>query len=294
MYIRHLAHSDHTEYDLKQEQYEEYALAKGGQREATRLAALKASGQWTDANESAIARQRDAITRFEDTIRNTPQPSVVESLSKQADGERAKLAKMLADRAEILGMTVEAYAQRQLNDHYIATNLFADSRLTIPFLPSSSFDDMADGAVEALLGAYHAAIDGCSEANMRALAVQDYFSSYWALCGDDASSFWGRPVCELTYYQVRLASVARYFKSILDHVDLSRVAPETRGNPDAIERLFTAQRMIEQQKAEGKLPGGMSASDIEATGLKGQYTEVKQEESAMDMAKRLMRNHRSA
>ncbi len=287
LYIRHLSHLEHIGYDDVQAGYEEEGRQRGGMTEASKMAELKATGQWTDAKDKAIARQQDAVSRFEDTIRNTPQPSVAQSMAQQCEGERAKLRQLVDERSYLLGMTVEVYAQRMLNDHYVLTNLFADAQLAQPRFGAEGFNQLSPEEVDELLEVYHGAIDACGDGNLRQLAIQELFTSYWNVCGDNASTFYGRPVYQMTYYQIRLASIARYFKSILEGVDMTKLAPGMRGDPDAIERFYTSQRAIEQQKAEGRLPAGMTNSDIQQTGLQGQYAQVAKAESAIDLVKRL-------
>lgn len=292
LYIRHLSHMDHVDYDLKQAEYERDAIAKGAKTEKTRLEELRASGQWSDAKDADIERQKDTITRFEDTIRNTPQPSIAQSLGGQLNDERQKLNKMLQDKANLIGITAEVYAQRRLNDYYIVTNLFSDLKLTKNLITDEEFQEMPDKEVEHLLDVYHKAIESCDDVHLRQLAVQDFFSSYWNMSADNASVFYGRPVCQLTYYQIRLGNIARYFKSILEGVDLNKVPPNVRGDPEAIERLYTSQQKAREMERSGKLPGNMSESDIQQTGLQGQYAQVTKPESAIDMVKRLTANRR--
>lgn len=287
LYIRHLSHLEHIGYDDVQARYEEEGRQKGGLTEAAKMAELKAAGRWKPSKDMAIERQQDTISRFEDTIRNTPQPSVAESMAQQVQAERVKLRALLDEKAELLGMTVEIYAQRMLNDHYVLTNLFADPELRRPLFGPEGFGSLSPDEVDNLLEVYHGAIDTCGDGNLRQLAVQDLFTSYWNVCGDNASTFYGRPVYQMTYYQIRLASIARYFKSILEGVDMTKLAPAMRTDPEALERFYTSQRAIEQQKAEGKLPAGMTNADLQQTGLQGQYAQVSKAESAIDLVKRL-------
>lgn len=289
VYIRHLSHFNHLHYDLLQQQYEDEAIAKGAKREEDRLKELRAQGKWSDEKERDIIRQKDGIARFEDTIRVTAQPSVVKGLTIQVEEEKTKLYTMLSEKANLLGMTAEVYAQRMLNDYYVVTNLFATEDLKTPLFTFDSFDDLEDSLVEEILKIYHAAIEPCGDQQLRFLAVQDFFSSYYNLCGDRLDGFYGRPVCEMTYYQVRLGGIARYFKSIMEGMDFSKLDPSVRGDPDAIERLYTAQRNAEAMQAEGKVPTNMTNQDIKDLGLQGQMTKITGELSGNELIKHLQR-----
>lgn len=290
LYVRHLSHRSHILYEDKQARFEEEALAKGAIREATALEALKRDGLWSDAKETEIERQRDAITRFEEGRRTVVIPSMIEHYDKQIAEERAKLAKLVTERGELLRLTVELYAQQRLNDHYIVTNVFADEALSRPLFPADVFEDLPDSDIQALLDAYHQAIEPCSDANLRRLAVQDFFTSYYTLSADNVSAFYGKPICELTYYQIRLGGIARYFRSIMEQTDMAKLDPQMRHDPDAIEKSFTAQKNMAKMEAEGKLPaGGMNEQDMKSLGLEGKMANVTENLSGAELVARLMK-----
>jgi hypothetical protein len=287
IYVRHLSHFQHEEYDYLQSCFEDHAVEQGAPREAVQLERLKAKGLWTTTKERDIERQRDTIARFEEARKTVVLPSMQENYDKQIGEEKGKLSQLLVDRANLLGLTAEMYAQRRLNDHYILTNVFSDVAFSQPLYTPDSFDDMGDGEVEALLVSYHAAILPCDDANLRHLCVQEFFTSYYNLCGDDSSAFFGKPVCQLTYYQVRLSNIAKYFKAIMEQVDMSKVDPKTRHDPDAIEKVFISQRNMAKMSEEGKVPVGMTQSDLQKLGVKGQLTDIREEMSAAQLVERL-------
>lgn len=279
-------------YDVLQQRFEEYALSQGALSEEKQLEKIRAKGLWTEAKERDIARQRDTIIRFDEARKSVVLPSMQENYDRQIKEEKEKLGKLLQERVNLLGLTAELYAQRRLNDHYILTNVFADEQLTQQLYSAESFDDLGDSEVEALLAAYHTAIDPCEDANLRRLAVQPFFTDYYNLCADNSYSFYGKPVYQLTYYQVHLTNIARYFKTLMEQIDMSKVEPAKRGDPDEIERVFTSQRNMAKMNEEGKVPAGMSPSDVEKLGLKGQLTQITENLSGADLVKRLMKNAR--
>ena len=292
LYVRHLTHIHHVNYDLLQLRFEEYGLSQGAPSEAKQLARLLAKGLWTEAKERDIARQRDTIIRFEEARKTVVLPSMQENYDRQIKEEKGRLEKLMQEKVNLLGLTAELYAQRRLNDHYILTNVFADRELTQQLYSEDSFDDLADSEVETLLVSYHKAIEPCEDSNLRRLAVQDFFTGYYNLCGDDSSAFYGKPIYQLTYYQVRLSNIAKYFKTIMEQVDMSKVDYKVRGDPDAIEKLFMSQKNLAKMNEEGKMPTNMSVGDIEQLGVKGQLTQVTENLSGAELVKKLMKNAR--
>jgi hypothetical protein len=292
-YVRHLGHAEHVDFELTQARFEEEAVAAGAQTEAARLAYLCAKGEWSAVKEKEIETQRGYIVSLEAGRATIAVPSVLRAHEEQTAQERKKLMEMRLTRTRALGMTVELYAQRRVEDYYIVHNLFADSELHEPFVSMDAFEDLEDEPVDILHHAYQAAMEPCSDANLRRLAVQDFFVSYYSLCGDNVQAFYGRPVCALTYHQVKLANMARYMKGVLDNTDSSKVAPDKRADPDALEQAFIMQKNLSAAQAEGRAPVGMTSADLRETGMKRQFSTVPPEGlSGVELAKWLVRNHR--
>lgn len=266
IYVRHLGHVQHATFEDIQRDFEEEAKARGAQTEAESLAQLAAKGMWTAAQEAEIDKKRDFIGRLEEGRKTIAVPSVLRSHEDQIARERDGLAKTLTERARLLGTTVETHANRRLEDYYLVHNLFADRELTTPFLEEDVFDNLAESEVAVVHDAYKEAVEACSDANLRRLACQDFFMSYWMLTGDDAHAFFGRAVCELSYYQVRLSGLARYFKSLIENTDMNRLTLVKRNDPDAIEQLHITQKNSAAMQAKGETPVGMTSEDIKATG----------------------------
>lgn len=295
VYVRHSGHVDHVDCDTLQEQFEAAAKAAGLPSEAQRLETLYAKGEWSPEKEAEIARQKDGLARMEDTRKTIAVPSVLRSHDETIAQERKKLLDMQVARAQALGLTVEVDASDRLEDHYLVCNLFSDKGLTCPWITAAEFDNLTDAQVQVIQAAYRAAIEPCSEANLRRLAVNDLFLSYYLLCADDLSAFWGRPVCDLTYFQVRLSNYARYYKSLTDNTDLSKLPPAKRADPDALEQAFITQRNIAAGQAEGKLPSNLTSKDMAEMGIKGQYTPAPPDGlSGVELVKWLRKNTRPA
>jgi len=293
VYVRHLSHLDHQNYEDEQDAFEEHARKIGAPTEVQRLVQLKERDLWSDSKETDIDRQRDAITRLEENRHLIAVPSILRNHDAHTQRERDTLAKMVNDRAQVIGTTVETYAQRRLEDFYLIHNLFVDKKMQTLMFDWNAFDDLTDPDVDKLHDTYKAAIEPCSDANLRRLAVQDFFYSYYTLCADNITNFFGHPICFLTYYQVRLGNMAKYFKYLLEHTDMAKIPAESRNDPDAIERLNIVQKNNTALDAEGKAPSNLTASDIKELGKEGQFGKVEREASGVDAIKDFLKNSRS-
>lgn len=267
VYIRHLGHSGHAGYEDVEDGFKQEAITQGAPTEVQRLETLSSKGLWSPARETEISKQRDYIARMEEGKKTIAVPSVLRGHEEAIGREKAKLNGLLLERLQVLGETAESYAARRLEDYYLVSNLFTDKDLTTPYVTFETFDTFDDDAIDAVREVYKVATEPCADGNLRHLAAQDFFMSYWILAGDDASTFYGRAVCELTYYQVRLANQGRYMKALIDNTDLSRIPLEHRNDPDALERNHTTQKNTSAIVAKGEVPVNMTPEDAKASGI---------------------------
>ncbi len=274
IYIRHLTHKEHLGYEDLEWAQKEYAISKGALTEEQRIDILKNEGLWSDDRDAAIARQKDTVVRFEEGLKTLVVPSMIRNHQGQIEIERKKLDEMTHEKAHLIGPTAETYAQRVVNDHHMMVNLFADDQFRVPLFAPETFEDLADSEVRTIHEVYVEAIKPCEEANLRRLAVQDFFTSYYYLCQDNLYSFYGKPICDLTYYQVRLGNLGRYFKSLMENMDMGKLEPGQRNDPDVIERGNISQRNMTTMSQEGKVPTGLTSSDIKEMGLQNTFSKV--------------------
>lgn len=274
IYIKHLSHFDHLEFDEINELFVEKCKSDGLPSESERLSQLIKKGQWTQSKENEIAQLRDFISRLEDGRKGISVPSVLKNHNETIAAEKAKLNKLLSERSELVGLTVEIHSLNLLNDHYILSNLFLDKDLRDPLFTADSFDYLSESEVSSVIEAYSLAIDPCSDKNIKKLSVQPFFQQYFFICNGDISSFFGKPVSSLTHYQVTLANHASYFKDIVSNNDLSNLSHEKRLDPDAIEAYVNLKRNADRAIEEGRAPTGMTPEDIKSLGLEGRIAKA--------------------
>lgn len=272
IYVKHLSHFDYLSLEDRMLSYQAEARAKGAPTEADRLKYIILKGLWGQDREKEIDRQRDTILRFEDGKKQEVRPSIIQNYEKQIEEEKSKLENILNEKALKIGTTAELYAQQRLNDYYIINNIFLNKDFSQPLFTESDFEDFPDSTVQEVVNFYSKTVEPCSSSYLRYLVVQDFFIDYYNLCSDNLYMFFGKPVSDLTMYQIRLGNTARYFKSLIEHTDMSKLAPGTKNDPDAIERLFIVNKNNTSMQAENKIPVNMSASDQKALGLESQMS----------------------
>ncbi len=234
LYVKHLSHRDHLDLDDLQDFYEKEAISKGAYSEASRLEYLKKEGLWSDKKDHEIAVQKDYLTGLVNGRKNIALPSILARVNEDIKTAESKIGKMEAEKSELIGLTSEGYSRKKINDHYIIRSIYRDPALKEPYFSTFSFDDIEDDELNQVVLAYNLSVDICSDIHIKKLSIQDFYQSYYYLCQDDFMSFFGRPICDFTFFQVKLANYSRYFKSLLQDINIESLPEKIRGEPDEI------------------------------------------------------------
>jgi hypothetical protein len=265
-FIKHLSHREHLGLDDLEEFYHAEAVRKGLYTEKDRLIFLNKERLWTDKNEHEILQLKSFIARLNDNKKNIALPSVLNRLKQDIEVEENKLKILINKRFEFIGLTAEGYAKKLVNEYYILRSLYKDSSLKEPFFTEEEFADIEDSELDNIVISYNNIIDSCGEKHIKQLSIQDFFLSYFNLCESNFSSFFGKPICEFTYFQVKLINYARYFSHILEGVDIKTLPEKCWEDPDyLVEFIGTTKKgkeMIENTKGQAVSVVGATQEDI--------------------------------
>jgi hypothetical protein len=275
IYIKHLNYADQTDNDAKREEFYNEAATQGLQNNEQKLATLIDGGMWSDKQEKEIAAAKGQITALlEGKQKNMSMPSLVQHYTDMIKKEEALYLEKVNARNRLLGLTCETYADRQLNDYYIYSNLFKDSALTTPFFAQNEFDYLTEAEMEEVTKAYNRAIDVCSENNIKKLAIQPFFQNYFGLTGDNLGQFFGKPICSLTFFQVRLLGCGAHFRHIFSSNDVSKFPKNVQDDPDLLsEYAAAAKRGKDEMQKQGAydedaIVVGAKKEDADVLGVK--------------------------
>jgi hypothetical protein len=241
VYVKHLNYSDQTDNDVKREEYFNEAAAQGLFTNDKKLAALIKEGEWSDKKEQEIVAAKNQITSLiEGKQKNMKMPSLVKSYTEMIKKEEAAYIEKAMAKSRLLGLTCESYADRQLNDYYIYTNLFADRALTESFFTQDAFDYLTESEMIMVTETYNRAMDTCSDPNIKKLAIQPFFQNYFNLTGEMLGQFFGKPICFLTFFQVRLLGCGAHYRNIFSNHDVSKFPANVREDPDLLSDYASA------------------------------------------------------
>jgi hypothetical protein len=109
-----------------------------------------------------------------------------------------------------------------------------------------------------------------SDSNLKRLSIQDFFVSYYSLCEDNIYYFFGKPIVNFTFFQLKLANFARYFRSVLAKIDFNTLPKHLLEDPDElvhyIEAVEKGKEVVNKNNHSNVTIIGASKDDLKALG----------------------------
>lgn len=275
-YIRHLSYGDQINFDEHRQKFYDEARSIGVLTDEERLEQLKRSKQWGDEQEQELTRARQYVDSLREGKRKARHlmPSMVADYLKKIEAASEEYEKKLTEKLGLIGLTCESSADREVNDYYIVTNIFSDSRLKSPLFPEEEFGYFSQEKVNTVALDYKKAMDALSEFNLKKLAMSPFFQQYFNLVGENLHTFFGKPICQLTFYQRDVLRYGLHFRTIYNSNDISKWKPEVLEDPDLLTEYASTVNLkkddLAQQGANdpGTMIVGIKNEDVKALGVK--------------------------
>lgn len=265
LFIKHLSHHEQVDLDVLYKSFLEEAIKDGLPTEKYMLQDLKKEEVWTDADEKEIENTKQVIERLVAGKRVIYLQSKLEEQNKFIEEEQNKYYQKKIQKDKLIGLTAETFAEKKVNEHYIIDSFFLDAKCESRYLTDIMFDDLSQTSMQDLIRAYNAEMETVSDKNIKHLAIQEFFQVYWSLGSENLYNFFGKPIAELTYFQVKLGSYGRMFKNILEKSE--GIPDEVKADPDKLLDYVRIGENAKQviQKAEKNSPD----NDVVATTVFG-------------------------
>jgi hypothetical protein len=172
----------------------------------------------------------------------------------------------------LLSSSAETYSFHRANDYYIYNSFFKDKECTDRLYDQEQFEYLEPSEITELVKIYNNFHESFSDKNIKQLAIQDFYKSYYGFT-EDVVSFFGVPAIELTNYQINLFLYTRIFKNIFEEYR-DNLPPRLEKDPDGLidyASSSTAREKIKQQIDSDQKGGstivGATKQDMEELGI---------------------------
>jgi hypothetical protein len=269
--IKHFTSLDQGLIDSDYDQFFQNARQEGLPTSEERVRLLIEQGIWTDKDEGFIAQQKFFISNLQRTKSKLSWASEIEAINKQISEAETELNKKLKDKTDLIGMVAESFAARKLNESYIFHAFRHAKDVRLNYFDTTFFEDLSSIEMGELASLYNKNLSPFASGNLKKIGLAYFFQSVYSICDDNPFTFYGKAVCDLTFYQSEIFTYGRFFKSILS----SEIKPdeETLSDPDKLIDWYmsskNAQSMIgpvEDDNNGSTFVFGAKKSDITAAG----------------------------
>tara|TARA_Y100000004_G_scaffold49100_1_gene54062 strand:+ start:2592 stop:3578 length:987 start_codon:yes stop_codon:yes gene_type:complete len=271
IYIRHLTPHDQVELEDITDLYAEEARKRGLQTDEEMLEFLEAEGDWTQKDEKEIETIQSFIDNMEKAKSKLVLKSAIDKQNETINEQREKLAVKKLQKDNLMGNTCEKYAAQRTNDFYILKSFYKDEAMSQPLYSEQEYDDLDIKDVTTLIKEYNNIFECFSEDSIQHLVLEDFYSAYLNFA-EDSMQFYGKPVCELTYNQVRMIVYTRIFKGIFESSE--NIPEKIRKDPKALLDFGSTSseerdKMVAKfEESDGSTIVGASNEDYEYLGVK--------------------------
>lgn len=242
-YIKHLCGRDQYYLDNKHNEYLAAAVSKGGlPLEKDKLNILVNDGVWSLSDEDWINTQKNFIQKLKQNKSHILDSSA-SAMDEEINRAQRELAERMEKRNSLFGVTAENWADRKVNEYYLLHTLYSDSALTTKAFTEDDYDISNE-----ILDSFITAINRINDKSIKKLACSTFFQHLFDL-SDSAFEFYGKPVSQLTFYQINLFKLGTDYKNIYSQ----GFPPKEITDPDEI---------IKWYKNKDKAPPGQFIENI--------------------------------
>lgn len=257
VYIKHQTTSDLVDFDDVYDAYFEKAKKRGLPTQKDILDDLDKEGIWTEKDENEIQSQTFYLESLVKNKKNIALSSAVKQINKQISEAEKKLNELKNKKSQLIINSCETYALNRANDFYIVNSFYHDKSLEDPLFDIQSYEYADVNQITSLVSKYNNFHERFSEQSIQHLVLQDFYRIYYAFC-ETSSDFFGKPIMDLTNFQINLIVYTRIFKNIFE---MNEDIPEKiKNDPEALLDYSNSSQAREEMKK--KFSGDNAASTI--------------------------------
>ena len=260
--IKHFNNFDSAELDIKNRAFYEKAVASGLPSRKERIDYLLKENIWTEEKNKKIIQAKSFVVGLQQSKGKTFIQSHLDQINKQIEERQLELSKMELEKEELIGFTAEAYSARRINEHYMY-NAFMTAEDKYLFT-REEFEELRESTVTELIATYNESTQKFSSDKLKKISVSSFFTNMFYLCENNAHIFFGKPLVELTFYQLELFGYGRYYKTMLDNSD-KKPPEDIMSSPDKLVEWFESTQSAKEVLDKTDQGEGTASSLVGAT-----------------------------
>jgi len=245
LYFKHNTSFDSGEIDHLKQEFIEKAKRNGLPTEDQKEEYLISENIWSKESNEKIKKLKSDISTLKQTKSKLFKSDDINEFNKQIDEKKLELITLTVERKDLLGFTVEDYANKKINEYYMFNSLFKDKNLKDRYFSEQEFDELENKDISEILTIYNDINKNFIETNLKKISLSSYYLSLFNLCDENAYNLYGKPIIYLTFYQMEVFGYARYFKNALSEAK-HKPSDEYYENPDKLIEWLESSKNVEE------------------------------------------------
>lgn len=244
-YIKHLNYLSSSDIDIQRDRISKTASLRGLKTNADQLKFLIDNKDWSEQNEANIKEYQGFIENLKLTKTKLPLKRDRDLITKEISDWEFKLYRLLREKNQLMGLTVEKYSEKKINEYYIYVTLYVDKSLTTRYFKEEEFNELEQNKLDLIVKMYNENVGVFNSDNLKRISLMPFFMNLLMISDDNPFYFYGKPIIELTFYQLDLFQFGKQFKHILNN---SKITPpvEILNDPDKLIEWFSATEAAEK------------------------------------------------
>jgi len=227
VYLKHLGEPEHNQISRMQTELTHKYLKMGVPSRQERLDfIIKESEEWSQDDEDEITSAEYFISDNQETYDQMMIPEQKEEMQRRMDEARETIYKKKLERESKIGTVAETKAEKQANTHHIYYSFHKDRELKERLWNKDTFEELEDSEMGKWIVVYNIETNNFSQKNFKKIAAMPFVLNLISYCKDQGMFFYGKPITELTTYQLSI-----YTKSMRNSFTL-RETKNKHGSPE--------------------------------------------------------------
>lgn len=215
IYIKHPFEIDLGSIEDIYIQHFNEAKIRGLPDEKSKIDELYKADLWDQEKEKKIHSNKKQTDNLKDTLKKIVIKSQVATISNQIKELEKESNEIIKEREELLGITAEKYANKRSNEMIIYRSIFRDVDLKNNLFDQEDFEELDFKQLSKYILIYNTIIDYFNQKNIKKIAALPFFLNNLFLTESDIYVFYGKPIVQLSSFQLEIFSYGLMYKSIL-------------------------------------------------------------------------------
>lgn len=232
IFIKHNSHIDNSKLERKFQYFFNIAKQKGIPTYKEKEKFIIENGLWTNKHESELKQ----YTEFLKTLKESSSKDYIFSrrkiIKQQVAESENKLNSLLLKKNHFIGNTAESNARNQCFYFQIENSFYRDELLSNKLIKNN----LDEAEFQEFTNIYLEYNNKVNYKLIKRVALLPNFSNLFYLCNDNAYYLYGKPVIQLTNYQIDLFIYAKSFKNLMSQY--GERFPKNMTEPDDIMEWF--------------------------------------------------------